>query len=313
MYRNSWSRTARVMAGFAAATVVIGAAPAYGQAEAVPETTEPRPVIDRAPARVGFDRDAVIRGHLKNGAPGDTLELQRREPNRAWRVVARKRVDRDNKIQFRVRDRRRTAGYRLVYRDEVEETSTVSDGVRIRVRPRLRARVAPRHVMSGGSVTVRGSLYPSVTGRRVLIQKRMRGRWRSVANPYAGDGTFRARIGAKGEGRKGIRVRFGGDRLNTRRASVRKVRVYGPSEATWYGPGFYGNRTACGRRLTRDTLGVAHRRLPCGTQVNILYRGRAIAVPVIDRGPYSSANWDLTSRTARRLDFSGRGTIGVDP
>ncbi len=75
----------------------------------------------------------------------------------------------------------------------------------------------------------------------------------------------------------------------------------------------YRNRTACGRRLTRDTLGVAHRKLPCGTKVNIRYRGRTIAVPVIDRGPYSSANWDLTSRTARRLDFSGRGTIGVDP
>ncbi|MDQ5814756.1 MAG: hypothetical protein M3516_00460 [Actinomycetota bacterium] len=85
MYRDSWSRAARVVAGLAAATVVIGAAPAYAQTETLPETTERMPVIDRAPARVGFDKDALIRGHLRNGAPGDTLALQRRDPNRAWR------------------------------------------------------------------------------------------------------------------------------------------------------------------------------------------------------------------------------------
>jgi hypothetical protein len=298
----------------AAAMVVTGIAPAYAQTEALPEAEpERRPVIDAAPWRVGFDRNARVRGHLENGAPGDTVALQRRDPNRAWRVVARKRVDREARVLFRLRDRRRTARYRLLYRDKVQQTSTVSDGVRIAVRPRLKFRIGPRHAMSGASVRVSGRLLPVVSGRRVVVQKRMNGRWRGVANPYAGDGTFAARVRVRGQGRKSVRVKFGGDRFSTQRAALRKMRVYGPSEATWYGPGFYGNRTACGQRLTRYTLGVAHRKLPCGTKVNILYRGRTIAVPVIDRGPYSSANWDLTSRTARRLDFSGRGTIGVDP
>jgi hypothetical protein len=304
----------RAVALLVAAMVVAGMAPAYAQTEALPESeAERRPVIDAAPRRVGFDRNARIRGHLENGAPGDTVALQRRDPNKAWRVVARKRVDRDARILFRLRDRRRTARYRLQYRDEAQQTSTVSDGVRIAVRPRLKFRIGPRHAMSGASVKVSGRLYPAVAGRRVVVQKRMNGRWRGVANPYAGDGTFTARVRVRGQGRKTVRVRFGGDRSSTRRAALRKMRVYGRSVATWYGPGFYGNRTACGRHLTRHTLGVAHRKLPCGTKVNILYRGRTIAVPVIDRGPYSSANWDLTSRTARRLDFSGRGTIGVDP
>jgi rare lipoprotein A len=89
------------------------------------------------------------------------------------------------------------------------------------------------------------------------------------------------------------------------------LRVYRPSLATWYGPGFYGNRTACGRILRTTTVGVAHRTLPCGTKVSILYGGRAIRVPVIDRGPYSSARWDLTSRTAQLIGFSGRNTIGI--
>ena len=35
----------------------------------------------------------------------------------------------------------------------------------------------------------------------------------------------------------------------------------------WYGPGFYGKRTACGYALTQSIVGVAHRTLPCGTKV----------------------------------------------
>src|SRR5262245_38422346 len=37
--------------------------------------------------------------------------------------------------------------------------------------------------------------------------------------------------------------------------------------ATWYGPGLYGNGTACGQTLWPGTIGVAHRTLPCGTTV----------------------------------------------
>ena len=72
--------------------------------------------------------------------------------------------------------------------------------------------------------------------------------------------------------------------------------------ATWYGPGFYGSRTACGQKLTRDTVGVAHKTLPCGTKVTFYSHGRFVTVPVIDRGPYvSGVSWDLTEATARRL------------
>jgi len=55
---------------------------------------------------------------------------------------------------------------------------------------------------------------------------------------------------------------------------------------TWYGPGFYGNRTACGQRYTRYIAGVAHRTLPCGTMVQFRWHGRTAVAPVIDRGPY---------------------------
>jgi hypothetical protein len=75
--------------------------------------------------------------------------------------------------------------------------------------------------------------------------------------------------------------------------------------ATWYGPGFYGNETACGRVLRTGTVGVAHRTLPCGTKVTFFYHGRYLVVPVIDRGPFAKGyDWDLTGAAAQKLGFT---------
>ena len=88
--------------------------------------------------------------------------------------------------------------------------------------------------------------------------------------------------------------------------------VYRQSIATQYGPGFYGQRTACGQRLTRTTIGVANRTLKCGSKVAILYRGRTMIVPVIDRGPYANhADWDLTEATGQALGIGGTAKIGA--
>jgi rare lipoprotein A len=68
--------------------------------------------------------------------------------------------------------------------------------------------------------------------------------------------------------------------------------------ASWYGPGFYGNRTACGQVYTPEIIGVAHRTLRCGTMLILEYRGRTMAVPVIDRGPYiAGRTLDLSNAT----------------
>jgi rare lipoprotein A (peptidoglycan hydrolase) len=76
-----------------------------------------------------------------------------------------------------------------------------------------------------------------------------------------------------------------------------------PTLATWFGPGFYGDETACGQTMSPTLLGVASRTLPCGTLVQIGYRGHRLTVPVVDRGPYGhiGAVWDLTAGTARAL------------
>jgi len=76
--------------------------------------------------------------------------------------------------------------------------------------------------------------------------------------------------------------------------------------ATWYGPGFYGHRTACGKTLKKTTIGVAHKKLPCGTRVSFAYMGHWVRAKVIDRGPYNGDyKWDLTRKTAKRLGFLG--------
>jgi rare lipoprotein A (peptidoglycan hydrolase) len=72
----------------------------------------------------------------------------------------------------------------------------------------------------------------------------------------------------------------------------------------------YGDPVACGGILHVSELGVANKTLPCGTEVIFVYNGRAIRVPVIDRGPYiAGRTWDLTGATAEALHFPGLGSI----
>ena len=90
------------------------------------------------------------------------------------------------------------------------------------------------------------------------------------------------------------------------------ITVYRPSLATMYGPGFYGHRTACGKKLTKTMIGVANRTLKCGTKVAVYYQGQTMIVPVIDRGPYANgADWDLTMATAKAIGMNSTAQIGA--
>jgi hypothetical protein len=79
---------------------------------------------------------------------------------------------------------------------------------------------------------------------------------------------------------------------------------------SWYGPGLYGNGTACGQKLTKDLVGVAHRTLPCGTRVTFRYKGVTLTVRVIDRGPYVSGRiFDLSHGACAKLHHCFTGSI----
>jgi len=129
------------------------------------------------------------------------------------------------------------------------------------------------------------------------------------------DGTFSTAWSTDHIGRFLIRAVVGGTSASAASASsaptVATI-VYRPSIATLYGPGFFGRRTACGARLTPSTIGLANRSLKCGSLVAILYRGRTLNVPVIDRGPYANgADWDLTTATGKALGIPGTVQIGA--
>jgi rare lipoprotein A (peptidoglycan hydrolase) len=84
------------------------------------------------------------------------------------------------------------------------------------------------------------------------------------------------------------------------------------TDISWFGPGFYGGRTACGQKMTSSLLGVAHRSLPCGTLVTFRNpdNGRVVTVPVVDRGPFvSGRTWDLTGGACVKLGHCYTGTI----
>jgi rare lipoprotein A (peptidoglycan hydrolase) len=93
----------------------------------------------------------------------------------------------------------------------------------------------------------------------------------------------------------------------------RARKVHANAIATWFGPGFYGQKTACGQTLTTEVIGVAHRTLPCGTLVKVTYNGRTLTLPVLDRGPYShiGAEWDLTGGAAQALGITETVRIGT--
>jgi hypothetical protein len=80
--------------------------------------------------------------------------------------------------------------------------------------------------------------------------------------------------------------------------------------ASWYGPGLWGRKTACGRTLRPGTLGVAHKTLPCGTTVKFVYHGHVLVTQVIDRGPYVRGRaWDFTAAASEALHLDGVGQV----
>jgi len=94
--------------------------------------------------------------------------------------------------------------------------------------------------------------------------------------------------------------------------SVAIPQWYLDGNVSWYGPGFYGKRTACGYAMTEGLVGVAHRTLPCGTRVTFRNpaNGRTITTRVVDRGPYvSGRDWDLTGGLCLALGHCYTGSL----
>ncbi|MUL36332.1 septal ring lytic transglycosylase RlpA family protein [Gloeocapsopsis dulcis] len=84
--------------------------------------------------------------------------------------------------------------------------------------------------------------------------------------------------------------------------------------ASWYGPGFHGNRSASGERFNQNAMTAAHRSLPFGTKVRVTNKrnGRSVIVRINDRGPFTGGRIiDLSAAAARVLGVLNSGTAPV--
>jgi rare lipoprotein A len=85
--------------------------------------------------------------------------------------------------------------------------------------------------------------------------------------------------------------------------------------ASWYGPGFHGNKTANGERYDMHQLTAAHRTLPLGSiaVVRSMSSGRQVTVRINDRGPFARGRvLDLSLAGAHALGMTGPGTDQIE-
>ena len=178
-----------------------------------------------------------------------------------------------------------------------------------RVESHVSLHLSGHTVLSHNGVAVHGRVRPAGRHRVKLVFRGPDAG--AVATSTRADGRFALRWSPDRTGNYAVRA-FGvhGPRTRGSVSAARRLTSYRHAGASYYGPGLYGNGVACGGTLMPSTLGVAHKTLPCGTRVKLRYHGRALTVPVIDRGPYvAGRDYDLTAATKVRLRFPGVGTV----
>jgi rare lipoprotein A len=84
--------------------------------------------------------------------------------------------------------------------------------------------------------------------------------------------------------------------------------------ASWYGPGFNGRKTASGEHYDCEALTAAHPTLPFGSLVRVVEprSGSYQLVRINDRGPYlEGRELDVSLHVARKLGLISRGVSRV--
>jgi rare lipoprotein A len=84
--------------------------------------------------------------------------------------------------------------------------------------------------------------------------------------------------------------------------------------ASWYGPGFNGQRTSSGELFKENRLTAASRTLPMGSRVRVtnLNNGRSVVVRINDRGPFVHGRGiDLSKGAAREIGLTRAGIARV--
>jgi rare lipoprotein A (peptidoglycan hydrolase) len=84
--------------------------------------------------------------------------------------------------------------------------------------------------------------------------------------------------------------------------------------ASWYGPGFNGRKTANGEQYDSEGLTAAHPNLPFGSILRVVNtrNGKYELVRINDRGPYQEGREiDVSYRVARKIGLIHSGVSQV--
>lgn len=277
--------------------------------------------IEPGKDKVAYGKRVTMRGEFPD-APNATVEIRhRRAAGERFVRVTTTQTGAGGRFEARVKPRS-TGVWRAQLANPQRYASAPASGIgttedrsqidtrtgndRVAVRSVTNAKVDDHHVMVGRSVEVKGRVLPggprrvvvTAGGREIKTRANRRGRF-SVNWTAPSTGKYRVKVRAKGNDVAGA----SGDRAG-------RVIAYRKAFASWYGPGLYGNRTACGQTLSPSTLGVAHKTMPCGTKLHLRHGSNSVTVRVIDRGPYAEGReFDLTEATKNRLGFGSTGYI----
>ncbi len=314
-------RRNRIRRRRAAALALTAAALTSGAAGAGPATAaQGTSALDASTNRVGPNGRVTLEGRFPTpaatGAPatgeepagGKTLPIRiefRALGSKRWRNAERGRTGKAGRFSERVAVKR-SGRFRAVSAD-----GRVTKPELITVRSRTVARIGNEDPKLGEKVKVRGRVSPGGSRRLVEVDVGKK----TLKTRTTTDGTFKVAWKPSKAGSQTVRVHAEGDKIATGSGDVAgKVTVFRPAGASYYGPGLYGNGVACGGTLQPDTIGVAHKTLPCGTKLTIRYGDEVVKnVEVIDRGPYvAGREFDLTEALRNKLGFGGVGTIYVD-
>ncbi|MDO5666923.1 MAG: septal ring lytic transglycosylase RlpA family protein [Alcaligenaceae bacterium] len=85
-------------------------------------------------------------------------------------------------------------------------------------------------------------------------------------------------------------------------------------EASWYGPGFHGRKTANGERYNQNGLTAAHKELPLNSVVRVTHEvtGKSVVVRINDRGPFHGNRViDMSYAAAKALGMVQNGKAKV--
>ena len=88
----------------------------------------------------------------------------------------------------------------------------------------------------------------------------------------------------------------------------------GSMKASWYGPGFHGQKTANGEVYDQNSFTAAHKSLKFGTLLKItnLKNSKFVVVRINDRGPYiHGRDLDLSKAAALELGMVRKGVAKI--